>query len=349
MEGNRDEAKKCIDIAYESLKAGNLDRAKKFLLKAEKLYPSVQGQKLLDEINAFNEVDDDPEDEPREPRRSREEKEVNYSQEQVDLVGRVKKCRNFYEMLGVTKESTDSEIRKAYKKLALHLHPDKNHAPGAAEAFKSVGNAVAVLTDTEKRKVYDLYGNQEASRGSTTARQRHSHDYYNQFESDASAEELFDMFFGDGYYTHSQHRRYYNNHHHRNHENHHQQPSLAFGLVLVLVIVSLLSTFLTSDPIYSLQQSAKYSVARKTADLAVPYYVKSNFDQEYTGSLHRLEMSVEDDFIIGLKKMCMRERHYRDAMITRAQHFGNKAQFAQAQSLKTPSCDALYRIGRSTY
>lgn len=60
------------------------------------------------------------------------------------------RCKDYYEILGVTKESTDSEIKKAYKKLALQLHPDKNKAPGAAEAFKAVGNAVATLTDNGK-------------------------------------------------------------------------------------------------------------------------------------------------------------------------------------------------------
>jgi hypothetical protein len=51
---------------------------------------------------------------------------------------RIKKCKDYYEILGVSKEATDSDIRKSYKKLALQLHPDKNKCPGAAEAFKGL-------------------------------------------------------------------------------------------------------------------------------------------------------------------------------------------------------------------
>ena len=84
-----------------------------------------------------------------------------YTSEQVEAVKRVRKCQDYYEILGVTKEASESDLKKSYRKLALQFHPDKNHAPGAGEAFKAIGNAFAVLSDTKKRQQYDLYGPME--------------------------------------------------------------------------------------------------------------------------------------------------------------------------------------------
>lgn len=145
----------------------------------------------------------------------------DYTQVQVDMINRIKSCKDYYEVLNVTKESTDSEIKKSYKKLALQLHPDKNHAPGAVEAFKSVGNAVAVLTDAEKRKAYDLYGIEGRTNRSQSYYHHQNHEYEhayargNAFESDFTAEEVFNMFFGGGFpqqRMHTQNRRYQHNH-----------------------------------------------------------------------------------------------------------------------------------------
>lgn len=51
---------------------------------------------------------------------------------------RVKQCKDFYEILSVQKDASEDELKRSYRKLALKFHPDKNHAPGATEAFKGI-------------------------------------------------------------------------------------------------------------------------------------------------------------------------------------------------------------------
>ena len=67
--------------------------------------------------------------------------------------------RDYYEVLGVQKSATKDEIKKGYRKLAIQYHPDKN--PGNKEAedkFKEATEAYEVLSDDEKRQIYDQYG-----------------------------------------------------------------------------------------------------------------------------------------------------------------------------------------------
>jgi molecular chaperone DnaJ len=66
--------------------------------------------------------------------------------------------RDYYEVLGVSKTDSTDTIKSQYRKLALKFHPDKNKSPEAAEHFKEISEAYAVLSDAEKRKLYDQYG-----------------------------------------------------------------------------------------------------------------------------------------------------------------------------------------------
>src|SRR6218665_2546635 len=67
--------------------------------------------------------------------------------------------RDCYEVLGVGREATEDELKKAYRKLAMQYHPDRNHGDASAEAkFKEVSEAYEILKDGEKRAAYDRYG-----------------------------------------------------------------------------------------------------------------------------------------------------------------------------------------------
>ncbi|KAK2654699.1 hypothetical protein Ddye_014555 [Dipteronia dyeriana] len=65
---------------------------------------------------------------------------------------------DFYSILGVSKNASKSEIKSAYRKLARSYHPDVNKEPGAEQKFKDISNAYEVLSDDEKRSLYDKYG-----------------------------------------------------------------------------------------------------------------------------------------------------------------------------------------------
>jgi len=66
--------------------------------------------------------------------------------------------KDYYKILGVARGASDDEIKKAYRKLALKYHPDKNQSSGAEEKFKQIGEAYDVLSDSKKKQIYDQYG-----------------------------------------------------------------------------------------------------------------------------------------------------------------------------------------------
>lgn len=72
---------------------------------------------------------------------------------------------NYYEILGVSKNASDQEIKAAYRKQALKWHPDRNKEAGATEKFKEINKAFEVLSNPQKKQMYDQYGESAFERG----------------------------------------------------------------------------------------------------------------------------------------------------------------------------------------
>ncbi len=94
--------------------------------------------------------------------------------------------RDYYEILGVSRTADDSEIKKAFRRLARELHPDVNQEPDAEERFKEAAEAYEVLSDADRRATYDRYGHEGLRSGG----------YAPNFEGFGSVADIFEAFFG---------------------------------------------------------------------------------------------------------------------------------------------------------
>jgi len=102
--------------------------------------------------------------------------------------------KDYYKVLGVEKNATEDEIKKAYRKMALRFHPDKNHEAGAEEKFKEISEAYEVLSDKDKRAAFDRFGAEGMRQGGSSGMGSPSHGFT--FTHGSDPFEVFRTFFG---------------------------------------------------------------------------------------------------------------------------------------------------------
>ncbi|MQG09807.1 MAG: molecular chaperone DnaJ, partial [SAR202 cluster bacterium] len=96
--------------------------------------------------------------------------------------------RDYYEILGLSRNANSEEIKKAFRQQALKYHPDKNKDPDASERFKEVNEAYQVLSDPEKKSQYDQFGHAGVNNGGASG--------FGGFEGFGGFGDIFDSFFG---------------------------------------------------------------------------------------------------------------------------------------------------------
>lgn len=137
--------------------------------------------------------------------------------------------------------------------------------------------------------------------------------------------------------------------HQQYHEEEDNEPPLVQTLfqflpIILLVLLSVMSSFLLQDPPYSLSRTGSYYIQRETARRRISYYVQEGFEEKYMDKITSLERRIEEDYISRLQSQCFRERQYREEVRARARFWRDQQLLDRANAMEMRSCDALERI-----
>ena len=141
MEANRDAAAQSLNVANRALAEGDRAKALRFAEKSVNLYPTDAATKLVLQLQSAATAGPSTSAaaSPAESQSSSaQSRPVAAGTKDLDIVQRIERARTYYEVIGVEMSADETMIRKAYRKLAALLHPDKNSATGAEDAFKKV-------------------------------------------------------------------------------------------------------------------------------------------------------------------------------------------------------------------
>lgn len=363
-EANKEEVEKCKTIAINALESGDADKAIRFLQKAKRMCPEDSSIDALlakaasggaspgasggaagsdgPRFRAHAATSNDKASSSTKGATRTNKDGHQYTTEQMQLVQRMLRTKDYYDILEVEKGSNEEAVKKAYKKLALKLHPDKNHAPGAEEAFKKLSKAVQCLTDPDKKHVYDRYGDEE--RIPTSQRQAYQQDFMN-------ADDLFSAFFGGGATFH---------HHHHHAGRQRQQPQASNEQVqraqlfqalpvLLLVMLTMASNLVSKDSgsRFSFSATSQYRNERTTPALGVSYYVTDDFEESYpdgTRALAEFDRQVEIYHVRNLGSECDLQDKQMYKKVLQAKRRGIQDEIQQARNSPKPACKDLEKV-----
>lgn len=183
MDSNRDDAKRCLDLAAVALKAGEVEKASRLLEKSQRMFPLSDAQNdLANEIaraqNGFKSSSSSTSNASTHAKTARSSRASSdaapspprpATAEMEAAVASIHRKRegSHYEVLEVTRDADENALKRSYRKLALRLHPDRNFAKGADEAFKRVSHAFDVLSDPQRRSHYDTFGTDDPGQPQT--------------------------------------------------------------------------------------------------------------------------------------------------------------------------------------
>mmetsp|Transcript_40613 Transcript_40613/g.98091 ORF Transcript_40613/g.98091 Transcript_40613/m.98091 type:complete len:424 (-) Transcript_40613:155-1426(-) len=403
---NKDEAARCRDIGAGALRQGQFDRAVKFFKKSLSMYPLPGVEALLAQAErsasntnggsatpqgsrassgpATASTSSTPRTESAPSSESEGNSRRGYTPQQVEIVEKVLKARQggrgaHYRVLGVSENASEADLKKAYRKLALKLHPDKNSAPQADEAFKAVGLAYGTLSDSQKRTIYDRYGDEDPdNRGGGGMRPGAGGVHFRPGQ-EVSPEEIFNMFFGGGMPMGGGHMRgpggvhFYSNfgpgprfrqQQRQAGQNQQQPPNPVQNIIQLLpfFLIMLLSFMNMSDSgerAFSSGEGRYFSLTQKepfvhplqtklTEVKGIPYFVDAGFMKTIYRNRYKIaqvERMVQTAYEGYLVDECKSQEKYKSSLLAEANKKESHAEVTAArkaaQQFELSRCDEL--------
>ncbi|OMJ81040.1 hypothetical protein SteCoe_18605 [Stentor coeruleus] len=296
---NKEEAEKLFKQAQEAMKTHDIDKAIYLLQKSVSLYYTDQASKLLKKAkNTKKHTEPKPE----------------YTQENEQLSKNLLNKTDYYSILNIPRTASQDDIKKAYRKLVIKFHPDKNKAPSAEDAFRHLQKAYECLTDDSRKAYYDDTG--------TEAEMNYHMDQG--FTSEMILAIVLN-FFGGSIFSpdHYIHRKY-------NPEfvSGQQNFGVKVKIVPILIFVMLIgfSACRSEEAEYSFVPSPYFSSGYSTENLKIPYFLAktANFT---AGHLKVLETTIEENYMGLLNKQCEQNLNYKHQIM-------NKAKMSQGSTAK---------------
>ena len=354
MEVNREEATRCLDLAMRARRDGDMAKATRLAKKSIRLFPTRRAENFLEEISqsgesASHSSSPSPSNQPTHDSSTPADPEV------ISEINRILCCKNLYDILSIPHDASQADIKKQYRKYALKFHPDKCTAPRATDAFKSIGRSFSVLSDPDKRRKYDLMGDES---------DLDNHVYR---RGDLFGEEMdpFDLFasmfmhgdLGGGFVRNGRvfrnvrinprngQRVFINRHNHDNQQN--QQEFRLGNLLPVLPLLFLLlwsffgNVIFPSNNPYSFEKTRYYPIQRQLGNTNnYLYYVPVDFEKEYNtqSKINQIENSVLSDLLYHYGLRCQHDIEMKRQQIYFARLRGDEQAMRNAENMNTPGC-----------
>ena len=357
MADQSNEAKKCLELAKKKFAQNDVEGAIRLAKKAKRMDSSLDIDVFLNQWVEEEEV------------------EIKLTKKQEELLNRILGTdpADFYSILELDKNCTEIEVKKSYRKLALHLHPDKCNHPQAQDAFLKVSKAFNVLSDANKKRMFDHNGldpEDRSAQASQYQRSQHMRETFNM--DDILAEQIFAQFFGmnanqfQGFNSPNMRRTQHSFQFARQQQQQRPQRNRGDGndgslmrlliqcvpLFLFIALSILPALLKVKNPTVSLNPVngfSTYTTPRKFQYFASPQDM-DRFSHG-GGDIKRFEAELDEDIISKYRQRCHHERDYKNQQMSMASNtwFGLKPidenALQRAKNIKTTSCTELERRG----